>query len=102
MPILENIKTAEEKAEKIKEEARKEVDELLHNTRKKATEEANKIIDSAKAEAQKNDQATLESMKSLEEDNLKEIDQKKNELTRLAMKNQEVGVNFILKRVVGL
>lgn len=100
MPILENIKAAEEKAEKLRQDAHKEVEDLLVRTRNKAKEQAIKIVADAKKEALKNDQATLDLMNKLEKENLEKIEKEKKALDKLAQQNQEVGVKYILRRVV--
>jgi len=100
MPILENVKLAEEQAEKLREDARNEVELLLIDTKNKANEEALKKISEAKAKAKELEEKCLDEMNTLAEKNEKRINEAKEKLSNLAKLNFEVGVNYILKRVV--
>ena len=52
MDILENIKTAEDNADRIRSAAKKEAQEILLNAEKRAREESEKIIQKAKADCE--------------------------------------------------
>lgn len=100
MPILENIKVAEAEAERLRQNAHKEVEELRAKSKIEAEEEAAKIVLEANKTIELNNQQTLVLIDKLEKENLDKINKEKITLEKQAKKNQEVGVNYILKQVV--
>lgn len=100
MPILENIKVAEAEAEKLRQNAHKEAEDLRVKTKKAAEEEAARIALEADKKIESDNQQTLALIDKLEKENLDTIIKHKAALEAQAKKNQEVGVNYILKQVV--
>lgn len=99
MPILQNIQIAEAEAEKLRQNAHTEVEELKQRTKKEAEEEAIRIAKEVEEKIKANNQNTLKLIDKLEKENFDNISKTKATLELLAKKNQEIGVNYILKKV---
>lgn len=99
MPILQNIKVAEQEAETIRQNAQKEAEELKEVARIDAENAAREIEAKANETIKLNNQETLNLIEKLEKDTLGDISKKLDSLEKLANINQEVGVNYILKQV---
>jgi len=99
MPILQNIQIAEQEAEKLRQDAHMEVELLRQQTRLEAENEVKNISNDVSQTIKLNNQNTLNLIDKLEKNYLEKINKEKTVLEKLAKKNQDLGVNYILKQV---
>lgn len=102
MTILESIKDAEAKAEKLRQEATENVEKLLEETKQRCTELTTKLYQEAESKVKALSEETDQKIIDLEKEIYKSYDKNDQEIIAQAQVKKQRAVDFILERIIDL